>query len=110
MVEFCIDGKEHFNSVISKLQKEVDLKVLRNRFDNYVLEGVTQDKNISTASGTRIDISGIKLSKDAIQQEMYSKGYRRVKDKEIDSLSRKYSASQNHINNMRNVGNMFFTP
>src|SRR5260221_1662691 len=99
------------DSVISQLHEQVELGVIKKKLDNNVLQGIEQKEPFIGAYATpRIETSGIRLSKDKIQQEMYSKGYRRVKSKEVDDLGKKYSFSQSHIDSLEDVGSMFFIP
>lgn len=111
MVEKSTESPQFkLNSVIFSLSNCVDFSSLKKTFDTKVLSAFEQGTQITVVLAPRIDINGVRLSKDAIQQKMYSEGYRRVKNDEIQALSSRYSMSPEHIEGFRGASHMFFTP
>ena|SRR5258708_7245342 len=104
-------GKE--NWVISGLREKVDPQNLRVKFDDHINKALQTNQVINPAFQETVIISGARLSKDRIQQEMYAKGYRRIKSpEEIDGLEQRYLSSQyiNINHDLKAKSQMFFAP
>jgi hypothetical protein len=99
----------HTERIISILNDTVNPQKLKKRFDQYMIEGCKPGKDIQYSSKEGMYFGNTKLSKDKVQQEMYTNGYKRVtKKEELDELSKKYCLSQAETDELKKQGSRFF--
>lgn len=84
------------------LHAQFEPSILHHKFDNDVNCALENGENIKTSFGIMLPRLPMGLSKDRMQQEMYTMGYKRVtKSEELAELSSKFDISKMDIRWLR---------